>query len=342
VRTPVKEMNVSATLANKTAGVADVAVITIGRNSGEAADRTATPGDFYLTDVEKSLIKTVSAAFQAKGKKAVVVLNIGGVIATADWSEYPDAIVCAWQGGQEAGNSIVDVLKGTINPSGKLAITFPVKYDDAPSASTFPGHVAAGHENDNSNTSAGFMGNNIPWEVVYSEDIYVGYRYYNTFNIPVAYEFGYGLSYTTFEYSNATISALEFRDRLTVTVDVKNTGDVAGKEAVQVYLRAPAEKMEKPSMVLINFGKTKLLAPGESQTLTFDIVPRDLCSFDEATSSWVAEAGAYEVMIGSSSRNMKAQASFTLAAETVVEKVSKALTPQVEIQKLYSTKSVQN
>jgi len=341
VRSQVKEMNVTASLANKAAADADAAIITIGRNSGEGADRTATAGDFYLTDLEKSMIKTVSSAFREVGKKAVVVLNIGGVIATNEWRDYPDAILCAWQGGQEAGNSIVDVLKGTVNPSGKLAITFPIKYEDAPSASTFPGHLDETVTNADPEAEAAFMGSRLPWEVMYTEDIFVGYRYYNTFNIPVAYEFGFGLSYTKFEYSNALISSSEFTDHVTVTIDVTNIGDVAGKEVVQVYLKAPAEKMEKPSMALVSFGKTKLLAPGETQTLSFDLMPRDLCSFDAATSSWVAEAGSYEVMIGSSSRNIQAVVSFKLIDETVVETVSRALVPQVEIKKQYSTANIQ-
>jgi beta-glucosidase len=338
VHLPVKEMTVTPALAEKMASTTQAALITIGRNAGEAVDRTATPGDFYLNEVEKALIKNVSQSFHSKGKKVIVVLNIGGIIATADWSELPDAILCAWQPGQEAGNSIVDVLKGTVNPSGKLTITIPLKYEDVPSSKNFPGTEAEVGATKDSITASGFSNRNKPWKVIYEEDIYVGYRYYNSFNIPVAYEFGYGMSYTSFAYSNISISSASFTNKVTVNVDVKNTGRVAGKEVVQIYLKAPAEKLEKPAMVLVDFGKTKLLEPGEIQTLSFDIEPKDLCSFDEKSSSWVAEAGTYEIIVGASSRDIKGKANFNLATEKMVETVSKSLAPQVPINKLFSTK----
>jgi beta-glucosidase len=338
IHAPVKEMAVTTALAQKMASTSQVALITIGRNAGEAVDRTATPGDFYLNDVEKALIKNVSQAFQAKGKKVIVVLNIGGIIATADWSDLPDAVLCAWQPGQEAGNSIVDVLNGTVNPSGKLPMTIPLKYEDVPSSKNFPGHEVEVKTTSGTNQNAGFSDRYKPWEVVYEEDIYVGYRYYNTFNIPVAYEFGFGLSYTTFEYSNITINSSSFADKATVTVDVMNTGKAAGKEVVQVYMKAPAEKLEKPAMVLVDFGKTKLLAPGEVQTLSFDIEPIDLCSFDETSSSWVAEAGVYEVMVGASSRDIKGKVDFNLATEKTVGTVSQSLAPKVPVNKLFTKK----
>lgn len=338
IHSPVKEMVVTKTLAAQIASKAGVALITIGRNSGEAVDRTLTQGDFYLTDVEKGLIKNVTEAFHANGKKVIVVLNIGGVIATADWSDLPDAILCAWQPGQEAGNSIVDVLSGNVNPSGKLAITIPLMYEDVPSSKNFPGHEVKVEAKAGGNVVGGFSTSGKPWEVVYEEDIYVGYRYYNTFNIPVAYEFGFGLSYTNFVYSNISISSASFTDKVTVKVDIKNSGKVAGKEVVQIYLKAPAQKLEKPTMVLVDFGKTKLLLPGEVQTLSFDIELKDLCSFDEKSSSWVAEAGTYEVMVGASSRNIKGKGNFKLGAEKTVEKVSQSLKPQVTINKLYTTK----
>jgi len=162
----------------------------------------------------------------------------------------------------------------------------------------------------------------------------VGYRYYNTFKVPTAYEFGYGGSYTTFGISNIKINSTNFKDQITVTVDVKNTGDVAGREVAQVYLNAPAQKMGKPVEVLVAFGKTKLLKPGEKQTLSFTLNARDLASFDESTSSWIAEAGNYEVRVGNSSVNIEQKASFNLKNELVVEKVSNALAPPEEINKL--------
>ena len=334
---PVPEMEVKLATIRKLANETDAALITIGRNSGEGSDRKAEPGDFYLTDTEKSLIKTVTQEFRSKGKKIIVILNIGGVIEVASWQDVPDAILLAWQPGQETGNSITDVISGKVNPSGKLATTFPISYDNVPSAKNFPGIElpdTAAREIPGDASRPSFM-RKVPAEVVYEEDIYVGYRYYNTFNVPVAYEFGYGLSYTTFEYSRLQLSSSEFNDQMTVTVNVTNSGKVAGREVVQVYLTSPARKLDKPAEKLVAFGKTVMLNSGESQALTFIINKNDLASFDEASSSWIAEAGTYEIKTGPSSRNFKLTDSFNLENDIIVGTVSKALTPQREINKLH-------
>jgi beta-glucosidase len=334
---PVPEMEVKLTTIRKLANETDAALITIGRNSGEGRDRKAEQGDFYLTDIEKSLIKTVTQEFRSKGKKTIVILNIGGVIEVASWRDVPDAILLAWQPGQETGNSIADVISGKVNPSGKLATTFPISYDNVPSAKNFPGIEladTAAREIPRDASRPSFM-RRVPAEVVYEENIYVGYRYYNTFNVPVAYEFGYGLSYTTFKYSRLQLSSTEFTDQMTVTVNVTNSGKVAGREVVQVYLTSPDGKLDKPAEELVAFGKTVMLNPGESQALTFIINKNDLASFDEASSSWIAEAGTYEIKTGSSSRNFKLTGSFNLANDIIVGTVSKALTPQREINKLH-------
>jgi beta-glucosidase len=325
----IPEMKVSPSLAAQMAQKSNIALITIGRNSGEGGDREPVEGDFYLTETEKQLIKNVSEAFHSKGKKAIVVLNIGGPIETASWRNIPDAILLSWQPGQEAGNSVVDVISGKVNPSGKLAVTFPLKYNDTPSSSTFPGHAIEGETNDAADMSGFSMMQRIPWEVIYKEDIFVGYRYYTTFNIPVAYEFGFGLSYTDFSFSNLKLSTKTFNDKLTASVNITNTGNVAGREVIQVYLSAPQGKLPKPEIVLINFGKTKLLNPGESQTLTFKITPRDLSSFDQESAAWIAEAGKYEVRIGDSSLNIKLTDSFNMDKTLTVEKVTDhALAPK--------------
>jgi beta-glucosidase len=324
---PIPEMEVTPALAAKMAGSTDVALVVIGRNSGEGKDREV-EGDFNLTDKEKALIRNVSEAFQAKGKKAIVILNIGGVIETASWRNLPDAILLAWQPGQEAGNSIADVVSGKVNPSGKLATTFPVNYSDVPSSKTFPGIELP--DTANESTDMPFLRAR-PAEVVYEEDIYVGYRYYNTFNVPTAYEFGYGLSYTQFDFSNLTLNAKEFKDRVEVSVDIKNVGNVAGREVVQLYLGAPSVKLPKPSMELKGFAKTKLLQPGEVQTVKFTIGPRKLASYDTASSAWVAEAGEYTVSIGASSKDIRLEGSFSLAGDMVVEKAHKALSPSRNI-----------
>lgn len=332
---PIQEMTVTADLAKKFADRSDIALITIGRNAGEGRDRTDTEGDFRLTKTERDMIKYVTEAFHAKGKKAIVVLNVPGVIEVASWRDMPDAILAAWQPGQEAGNSVVDVLSGKVNPSGKLTATFPMKYADAATSKTFPGKaVNTGTKDDAPDLSGFSMMSRKPWEITYDDDVYVGYRYYNTFKVPVAYEFGYGLSYTTFEYSNLKLASKDFSGKLTFTVDVKNTGSVAGREVAQVYISSPSVKMKKPEEALAAYSKTKLLNPGESQTLTFTLQTKDFASFDEATSSWIAEAGNYTLKVGASSANIKQTAEFKIAKELNAGKVSKALAPQVEFTKL--------
>jgi beta-glucosidase len=334
---PVDEMIVSPELAKKMAAKSDMALITIGRNAGEGADRTDTEGDFQLTVPEKEMIKNVTHAFHAKGKKAIVVLNVAGVIEVASWRDMPDAILVAWLPGQEGGNSVVDVLSGKVNPSGKLTATFPMSYSDAPSAKNFPGVAVKSDVVDEAADLSGFsFMQRTPWEMVYEDDIYVGYRYYNTFKVPVAYEFGYGLSYTKFDYANLKSGTSDFTGKLTVSVDVKNTGAVAGREVVQVYVNSPSGKLKKPEETLAAFAKTKMLQPGESQTVSFTIETKDFASFDEATSSWIAEAGDYALKVGASSLNIKQTANFKIAKELNAGKVTKALFPSREINKLVS------
>ena len=332
---PVAEMAVSPDLAAKLADKNDIGLITLGRNAGEGYDRQAVEGDFYLTVTEKEMIKNVTEAFHAKGKQVVVILNVAGVIETASWRDLPDAILLAWQPGQEGGNSVVDVLSGKVNPSGKLAVTFPISYKDAPTAKNFPGVAEKSDVVDRSADMSGFsFMRRTPWEVVYEEDIYVGYRYYNTFKVPVAYEFGYGLSYTDFEFGKLKLSTTDFKGELTASVSVKNTGKVAGREVIQVYISSPAGKLKKPAETLAAFGKSNLLKPSESQTLTFKIVTNDFASFDEASSSWIAEVGDYSLKIGSSSLAIKQTGAFKIAKELSAGKVSKSLVPNREINKL--------
>jgi beta-glucosidase len=330
-------MPVSQDLARKMAEKSDMALITIGRISGEGKDRTATEGDFYLTSTEKEMIKNVSEAFHAKGKKAVVILNVAGVVEVASWRTFPDAVLLAWLPGQEGGNSVVDVLSGKVNPSGKLSVTFPMSYGDAPSAKNFPGVAEKSDKVDNAADQSGFsFMRRTPWEMVYEDDIYVGYRYYNTFKVPVAYEFGYGLSYTKFEYSGLKLGSPDFTGKLTISVDVKNSGSIAGREVVQVYVGSPSGKLKKPKETLAAYAKTKLLKPGESQTVSFTIETKDFASFKETTSSWIAEAGIYNLKIGASSLAIKQTATFKIAKELNAGKVTKALAPSREINKLVS------
>lgn len=323
----IPEMDVNALVAKEADG-ADAAVITIGRNAGEGADRKL-ENDYYLSASEKELINNVVNAFHANGKKVVVILNIGGVIEVASWRDNVDGVLLAWQPGLEAGNAIADVISGKVNPSGKLATTFPVDYPDVPSAKNFPGKEFPMPEGQKESPMMGK-----PSEVVYQEGIYVGYRYYDSFKVKPAYEFGYGLSYTNFKFSDINVSSPDFNGSITVKVTVKNTGIVAGKEVVQLYLSAPAQNIDKPESELKAFAKTDLLAPGQSQFIVFTLLPGDLASFYTDKSAWIADSGEYKIKIGSSSRNIEGTASFNLANAIVTEQTHTALTPQVAIDEL--------
>jgi beta-glucosidase len=324
----IAEMPVDAELCNAKASAADIAIITIGRNAGEGSDRKV-ENDFNLKQSEIDLINNVSNAFHTKNKKVVVIINAGGVIETASWGDKVDAILLAWQPGLEAGNAVADILSGAINPSGKLATTFPVQYNDEVSAKNFPGK-----EFPDQATKGMFGMPLIPAEVTYEEGIYVGYRYYNTFNVKPAYAFGYGLSYTTFNYSNLKLNTKTFNGKIIVNVDITNTGKVAGKEAVQLYITAPGQQMQKPAIELKAFDKTNVLQPGQKQTVSFILTAKDLASFDTPSSSWVAEAGNYIVKVGASSDNILQTGSFSLAKQIIVEKCNKVLVPQVIINEL--------
>lgn len=294
----------------------DLALITIGRNSREAADRDLEK-NYHLVPTEIEQIQKIATAFHQRGKKVVVVLNVAGVIDMKSWQDNADAILLAWQPGQEAGNSIADILSGKVNPSGHLATTFPVNYSDVSSAKNFPGLPV---EN--------------PLNVFYEEGIYVGYRYYDTFKIPVAYEFGYGLSYTTFKLEKVHIGKPETDGTVEVACSVKNTGSVAGKQVVQLYLSAPTKQIDKPIQELKVFEKSKLLLPGESQSLKFVIKGKDLASFNSNQSAWITDAGKYFVKLGFSSRDIQKTRSFIVKKKLIQEKVNKVLLPEVTINEL--------
>ena len=323
------EYQVDGGSAAAKADASDIAIIYIGRNAGEGNDRKV-DGDYRLTSQEQDMIAQVTEAFHAKHKPVIAVLNIGGVIDVTTFRDKVDAILLAWEPGQEGGNAIADVLSGKVNPSGKLATTFPAAYSDVPSAKNFPGKEFP------EKATTGMMGKSIPAEVIYQEGIYVGYRYYNTFKVKPAYEFGYGLSYTSFSYSNLTLSSAAFNGKIVAAVTITNTGKVSGKEVAELYLTAPKVGLDKPSEELKGFAKTKLLNPGESQTLTFTLNGKDLASFNTAQTAWIADAGKYEVKIGASSEDIKLSKPFTLAKTLTVEKVHKALAPQVAIDELKS------
>ena len=310
----------------------DVAIISLGRKSGEAADRSE--ADFYLTQ----LIKTVSEAYHAKGKKVIVLLDICSPIDVASWQDQIDALVCTWQGGQESGFSVADVLSGKVNPSGKLPMTFQIKYGDAYADKNFPANV------DDKTLGAMFMWGydkdkapeernpeaNIDY-TNYEEDIYVGYRYFDSFGKDVAYPFGFGLSYTTFSYDNMNVS--EAGGVYTVKVDVKNTGSRAGRNVVELFVAAPnSKKLNKPEKELRNYAKTKNLKPGETETITMQVKTEDLASFNEKASAWKTDAGDYTFMICSSANDIEAKA--TAKVKPWTKKVHNVMQPNVKLNRL--------
>ena len=314
----------------------DVAIISLGRKSGEAADRSE--ADFYLKEGESQLIKTVSEAYHAKGKKVIVLLDICSPIDVASWQNQVDALVCTWQGGQESGFSVADVLSGKVNPSGKLPMTFQIKYGDAYADKNFPANV------DDKTLGAMFMWGydkdkapeernpeaNIDY-TNYEEDIYVGYRYFDSFGKNVAYPFGFGLSYTTFSYDNMNVS--EAGGVYTVKVDVKNTGSRAGRNVVELFVAAPnSKKLNKPEKELRNYAKTKNLKPGETETITMQVKTEDLASFNEKASAWKTDAGDYTFMICSSANDIEAKA--TAKVKPWTKKVHNVMQPNVKLNRL--------
>lgn len=277
----IQEMTINDSIAKALALTQDIAIITLGRLSGEFYDRNLT-NDFLLSKTERQLIEKVCTAFHAQGKKIIVVLNVCGVMETASWKENPDAILVSWLAGQEGGNAVADILTGSAIPSGKLPMTWPLSYEDVPSAANFP---LAGTTRSIDTTR-------------YEEGFFVGYRHYDTFRKPVSYPFGYGLSYTTFDYGNLSIARKT--DAVEVSCQIMNSGNKAGKEVVQVYITSPDQEKNYPSKELKGFGKTRELQPGEVERITIRIPISYLTRYDEATSSWKLPQGTFRFFINSS------------------------------------------
>jgi len=318
------EKSFEATELAELANENDVAVLTLARTSGEFFDRKSE--DFNLTETEQSLIKNISEAFHARGKKLIVILNTGGVMETSSWKNDTDAVLLAWQGGQEAGNAIADIVSGKVNPSGKLASSFPINLSDVSSSNNFPGTVTDANAPKSPNPMAG-----IPSEEIYQEGIFVGYRYYDTFEVPTSYPFGFGLSYTAFEYSDLKIS--QNGEEITATFQINNSGKTAGKEVAQLYVSAPKGQLEKPAKELKGFVKTKLLQPGESVSLSLTIPADDLGSYDTSKSAWTRDAGNYQFLIGNDSKSIQLQTTIQLNSKLIF-KTKKLLSPKAEIKEL--------
>ena len=304
------EMAVSRPIINVQAQESDLAIITLGRQAGEGSDRQV-DDDFTLTDVERQLITDVCNAFHLANKPVVVVLNMGNVIETASWKSMPDAILLAWQPGQEGGYSVADVLTGKAYPSGKLTMTWPNNLIDLPSSASFP-NVRPAAPRGRGNNKVEFQD-----YTKHTEDINVGYRHFTTTKESVSYPFGFGLSYTTFSYSKPVVKAT--KDGLTATITVTNTGKRAGKEVVELYVSAPAGGLEKPARELKAFAKTRELQPNQSETLTMNLSLYDLASYNETTQAWETAAGKYTIGFGASVEDIRATAPFNLSKQQSVK-----------------------
>ena len=321
------EMVINKSYAKKWAGKTDVAILTLGRQAGEGDDRTVE--SFSLTDNERQTIDNLCEAYHLAGKKVIVILNVGSSIETASWKSQPDAILCAWQTGQEGGNSVADILTGKANPSGKLTQTFPVSIFDVPASRDFPLYDRDFNQVDT------YMGKPSNKKDVgycnYEDGIYVGYRYFETAQAEVSYPFGFGLSYTTFAYSKPTIRAT--KDGFEASITVSNTGNVAGKEVVQLYVTSPNGQVAKPALELKAFGKTRELKPGESQTIQMKVSNYDLASFIESESAWIADAGRYQIKFAAAVNDVRATSTYTLSKPLKVT-VSNALAPKNPINEM--------
>ena len=288
----------------------DIAIITIGRSCGESADR-GYEGDYTLTDIEQGVIKDVCDAFHSKGKKVVVILNIGAPIETASWKSQPDAILLAGLPGQEAGYAVTDVLKGDVNPSGKLVDTYVVDFNKIPSTANFPVNArelqSAARANRN-NPDAKQVA--LYDYTEYKERLNIGYRYYDRHPEQVSYPFGFGLSYTTFSYSEPQAKVED--GVVNLSVKVTNTGSAAGKEAVQIYIEAPKGGLNGLAKELKAYAKTALLQPGESQVLEFKLSGYDLAAFNQSESCWQTIKGDYKADFAASSQDIRCQAQFTI------------------------------
>ena len=337
-RGTIPELVLSEETVTAAAGRNDVAVITLSRLAGEGRDRKLEPGDYYLSDGEHALLGAVRKHFSAM----VVLLNVCGAI-DMEWVETykPDGVLMVWIPGQEGASAAVDILLGHVNPSGRLTDTIARAWRDIPSSENF-GAWCDGFENYTGDETQipywGGVGNHemVPvGETVvrpignrryteYQEGLYVGYRYFATFGVPVRYPFGYGLSYTTFDIkADGFTHAVQ---GLSFTVTVENTGKVPGKDVVQIYLHGAEGPLERPDRELVAFQKTVLLAPGERQTLTFTIPNRYLAVYNETKAAWMLQAGENTLYLGGDALHNEAFATFR-TEETVLEQVSNQVTP---------------
>lgn len=308
-----EEMPLEQKIVEGAAAKSDAAVVIIGRTAGEDRDATQEKGSYLLTDLEEEMLAKVCGAFE----RVIVVLNVGSIIDMKWVKKYnPSAVLYTWQGGQEGGHSVADVLTGRVNPCGKMADTIAYDITDYPSTENFGGE----------NTD------------IYAEDIYVGYRYFETFaREKVVYPFGFGLSYTTFE--TVCKSVERQGDKTVVSVNVTNTGTISGREVVQVYVNPAQGKLGKPCRNLAAFGKTTNLTPGESQELVLTIEDYSISSYDDSgltgcKSCYVLEAGTYEIYAGTDVRSASLAGSFRIEETKVTSRCTEAAGPVREFKRM--------
>ncbi|MBR3750480.1 MAG: glycoside hydrolase family 3 C-terminal domain-containing protein [Clostridia bacterium] len=303
------DVKVSREYASSQATGADAAVVVFSRDSQESYDRSSAKGDFLLNDTERTMLELVSEEFHALGKKVVVIINTSAPMEVASWRDLVDGIIYCGYAGQATGTAVASILSGKVNPSAKTTSSWPISYSDTPCAEAFPGNAL---------------------DVTYFEDIYVGYRYYSTFGVDVAYPFGYGLSYTEFEYKD--ISLKDNGDSITVNLTVKNTGKLAGKEVVQLYVSKPETLQEQASIELCGFEKTGSIAPGEAQSISITFNKDELATYCQDTSSWILQDGEYKLAVGKSSAELISAGSFTQYAPKTVSDVENRCVPDEDIQ----------
>lgn len=303
-----KDIAVSEDWAKQYAEGAGAAVIVISRSSMEGADNSNLRGDFLLNTREEEMIRRVADAFHAKGKKVTVLINTGSPIEVASWRDLVDAILFIGYPGQNAGDAVASVLCGEVAPSAKTTMTWPMEYSDTPAFNSFPGN---------------------PGKVVYYEDIYVGYRYYSSFDVKTAYPFGFGLSYTNFDYSDFAVT--ENADgTFTASVKITNKGKTAGREVVQIYVSKPETTLEQPEIELCGFAKTALLKPGKSEKVSILITDDALFSYDTQESRYFVDAGQYKFYAASSAETVRAEATAEIKEMRIVSDVENRCVPHPE------------
>lgn len=301
-----EEMELSDVLVKEAAARSDKAIVIIGRTAGEDKDNHATEGSYLLTKEEEDMLQKVCDSFD----KVIVLLNVGNIIDMSFVEKYqPQAVMYVWQGGMEGGHGVVDVLTGAVNPCGRLTDTIAKSIDDYPSTRNFGDEVSN----------------------LYAEDIYVGYRYFETIaKDKVLYPFGYGLSYTTFDHQ--LVKAWEDADTIYLEMEISNTGALAGKEVLQVYIEPPQGKLAKPLRNLVAFEKTNVIAPFDSQKVQLSFLKKEMASFDDTGATrhefcYVLEEGEYRIYAGKNVREAECVWTWKLDQTTVTEELSEVCAP---------------